>query len=397
MTTTDASASRSLTDGAIAAALHTVSANAATFGLRYPADTTTDGVYALRPATDEHPAGSNLGWTTSFWPGQLWLATELTDREVFRDAALDHVASFAARVRDEVELDTHDLGFLYTLSCVTAWRLEGDVVAREAALAAADALMVRFLEPAGIIQAWGDLSDPRQRGRTIIDSLMNLPLLRWASVVSGDRSYGDAADRHAVALRDHILRPDGTTFHTFYWDAETGAPLRGATEQGESDSSCWARGQAWGIFGFALTHRETGDESFLEAARRCADHFLEQLPPDGVPYWDLALVDVPRDSSAAAITVCGLDELVRLLPENDPARARYADAATGMLDALVATCTPVAGADASPLLLHGVYDMPRGIGVDEGTLWGDYYFLEALTRRALPQWRSYWWVAGEER
>ncbi len=396
MTTTDAPAARDALTAALAAALRTVDANTAAFGSRYPDDTTSGGRYPLRPATADLPEGANYGWTTCFWPGQLWLAHELTGEQRHLDAARAHVASYADRIAREVDIDTHDLGFLYTLSCVTAWRRTGDATARAAALGAADALMRRFLEPAGIIQAWGDLTDPAQRGRTIIDSLMNMPLLRWASAETGDPRYAVAADRHTAQLRDHILRADDTTFHTFFWDAETGEPLRGGTEQGLSDGSCWARGQAWGIFGFALAYRETGDATFLDASRRCADYFLAHLPADHVAFWDLVLTDgtdAERDSSSAAIAACGLDELARVV--DDPGAAgRYRRAGAAVLDSLAAGYTPGPGAGpGAPLLLHGVYDMPKSVGVDEGNLWGDYYYLEALTRRLLPGWESVWWVA----
>ena len=261
-----------------------------------------------------------------------------------------------------------------------------------AALAAADHLMSRFLEPAGIIQAWGDLQDPRERGRTIIDSLMNTPLLFWASQVSGDPRYAAAARRHTAQLRDHILRPDGTTFHTFYWDPVTGEPLRGETEQGHADDSCWARGQAWGIYGFSLNHRYTGDESFLAAAQRCADRYLAHLPADLVPYWDLAFSDgsgQERDSSAAAIAACGLLELAALTPAG-PRRDQYRDAAHRMLASLIDGYSTIRHPESNALLLHGVYDKPKGKGVDEGTLWGDYFYLEALTRITRPQWTSPW-------
>ncbi len=174
-----------------------------------------------------------------------WLALEMTGDDAFRAAGERHVADFARRVAQGQDLQTHDLGFLYTLSCVAPWRLLGDETARTAALAAADHLMVRFLEPAGILQAWGDLSDPAQRGRTIIDSLMNMPLLTWAGEQTGEARFPDAVRRHTEQLEAHILRDDDTTFHTFYWDAVTGEPLRGGTEQGAGDDSCWARGQAW--------------------------------------------------------------------------------------------------------------------------------------------------------
>ncbi|MFT4284749.1 MAG: glycoside hydrolase family 88 protein [Protaetiibacter sp.] len=377
---------------ALGKSLATIRRNIAAFGDSYPDDTTRDARYLPRPAANGVGEGGNHGWTTSFWPGMQWLAWELTGDDAYRVAAERHARDFERRVREEEDLDTHDLGFLYTLSCVAPWRLEQDAAARDAALLAADHLMRRFLEPAGILQAWGDLSDPRQAGRTIIDSLMNMPLLTWAYEQTGQERYADAVRRHTAQLREHIIRPDDSTFHTFYWDTETGEPLRGATEQGAHDDSCWSRGQAWGVYGFALNHRATGDPELLEAAWRCADYLLAHLPADGVPYWDLAYGDdsgAPRDSSAAAIAACGFQELAELEPGTDRG-ARAAEAADRILDSLVASYAPEPAGSSDALLLHGVYDLPKGNGVDEGTLWGDYFYLEALTRRALPGWRPYW-------
>jgi unsaturated chondroitin disaccharide hydrolase len=372
------------TERAVAAALRAIDANITEFGDRYPGDTTLHNRYRLRVSPDGIPDGANIGWTTSFWPGMLWLALELTDEDRYLRAAVSHVPGFAHRIFSLSDADTHDLGFLYTLSCVVAWRRTGDPLSRQAALAAADHLLTRVLEPAGIIQAWGDMGDPAQRGRTIIDSLMNTPLLYWAGETTGDPRYASVARRHVEQLRDHILRADDTTYHTFYWDPATGEPLRGETEQGSADDSCWARGQAWGIYGFALNHRYTGDPSFLAAARRCADYFLAHLPADHVAYWDLVFgdgSDQDRDSSAAAIAVCGLLEL---------GGDRYRAAAGAILDSLIARYSTASHPDSNALLLHGVYDKPKGIGVDEGTLWGDYFYLEALTRISRPGWTNHW-------
>lgn len=381
---------------ALEAALRTVRHNVDLLGDAYPDDTTTDGRYLIRPAVPGFPPGANRGWTTSFWPGMQWLAWELTGDEEFRSAGERHAADFSERVRDGRDLDTHDLGFLYSLGSLTAARLasaESDrAAARTAALDAADHLMRRFLEPAGIIQAWGDLTDPRQAGRAIIDSLMNMPLLTWAHRETGEERYADAVRRHTTQLRENILRADDSTFHTFYWDVVTGEPLRGATEQGAFDDSCWARGQAWGVYGFAINHRATGDPRLLAAAWRCAEYFLAHLPADGVPYWDLVYTDdnpAPRDSSAAAIAACGFLELAQV--DSDPERAaRARTIAETLIADLIAAYTPARAEDADALLLHSVYDLPKDTGVDEGTLWGDYFFLEALTRLEKPEWVTYW-------
>ncbi len=366
--------------------------NIPAFAQHYPDDCTVRGRYAPRAPRGSFPAGANQGWTTGFVPGCQWLAYEVTGDDEFRVAASAHAADFARRVHDGEDLDTHDLGFLYTLACVAPWRLLGAEADRDAALAAADALMLRFLEPAGIIQAWGALTDPEQRGRTIIDSLMNLPLLTWATDVTGEVRYAAAAARHARRLAAHIVRPDGTTFHTYTWDAVTGEPVCGTTAQGAADDSCWARGQAWGIYGFSLAFDATGDPALLAAARSCAEYFLARLPADGVVFWDLVFSDgddEPRDASAASIAACGLHELSR--HETDPARAaRYAAAGQRMTQDAVAYSPAAQGVDSDALQLHSVYSRPAGEGVDEGCLWGDYFYLEALVRHTRPDWRRYW-------
>lgn len=379
-------------ENALAAATETVRRNIAAFGAAYPDDTTADGRYPLRPATEAFAEGANRGWTTSFWPGMMWLAGDATGDAAFHEAALAHAADFERRLYGDEDLETHDLGFLYSLSVVTAWKQTGDERWRTAGIKAGERLMTRFLEPAGILQAWGDLSDPAQRGRAIIDSLMNMPLLTWVGEQTDDPRYADAVRRHTEQLRTQIFRADDSTFHTFYWDAETGEPLRGGTEQGAFDESCWARGEAWGIYGFALNSQAVGDPRQLDAAWRCADYYLAHLPSDGIPYWDLVYTegsDAPRDSSAAAIAACGFFELAAVEP--DPERSAHArKAAFAQLDALIAEAAPRPAESSDALLLHGVYDMPKLVGVDEGTLWGDYFFLEALTRASRPDWQRYW-------
>jgi unsaturated chondroitin disaccharide hydrolase len=188
------------------------------------------------------------------------------------------------------------------------------------------------------------------------------------------------------------VRPDGSTFHTFYFDAETGAPISGATDQGAADASCWSRGQAWAIYGFVLNYVYTQDDSFLQTACRVADYFLAHLPTDGVAYWDLIFTDgstEERDSSAAAIAVCGLLELAQRLPAGAAAQ-RYQAAARHILASLFNNYSTAHHPESNALLLHGVYSKPHGKGVDEGNLWGDYFYLEALMRLARPDWKPYW-------
>ena len=373
-------------------ALETIRGNLVTFADRYPDDTTVNHIYQLRRAQNGFAEGDNYGWTTSFWPGELWLAYELTGEKAFCSVAEQHIQSFVKRIDSKIDVDTHDIGFLYTLSCVAPWRINGNLLAKQAAIDAAQHLMTRFLDRIGIFQAWGKLNNPELRGNTIVDSLMNMPLLYWVSEITGDSRFAHAAYQHTQAVCNHMIRPDNTTYHTFYWDVETGLPLRGSTTQGYSANSCWARGQAWAIYGLALNYRYTHNQSFLDAAQCCADYFIDHLPADRVPYWDLMFSDgsgEERDSSAAAIVVCGLHELLSYLPEGDR-QQRYQTALEAILMSLISNYAPQTLSESNALLLHSVYDKPKSIGVDEGSLWGDYFYLEALTRLLIPNWQIYW-------
>ena len=203
--------------------LELISRHLTEFGEQFPAETCKDGFY---------PLTENVEWTTSFWTGQLWLAWEMSGDEKFRAMARKHTRSFGLRIAGRHDTNTHDLGFLYTLSCVADWRLTGNREARGFSLLAAEALLERYHDKARIIQAWGDLSDPEQAGRMIIDGNMNLPLLYWATEQTGDPRFADAAKAHVMQAATYLIREDASTFHTYYMDVKTGAPRYGNTQQG---------------------------------------------------------------------------------------------------------------------------------------------------------------------
>ncbi len=363
-------------------ALEKIDAGLEYFGDKFPAPSSEHGIY---------PAIDNIEWTNGFWTGQLWLAFELTGNPRYSDAALRHVDSFSLRIKNRINVDHHDLGFLYSLSCVAGYKITGSEKAREAALLAAECLLERFLPVAGIVQAWGNLNDPEEAGRMIIDCNLNLPLLYWASKETGDKKFSDAADSHIKKAMQYLIRPDASTFHTFFMDINTGAPRKGTTHQGFSDSSCWARGQAWGISGFPLVYAHYQNPDLLSQACRLANYFLNHLPEDLVCYWDLIFTqgDEPRDSSAAATAVCGLLELIRHLPLQDADRSTYQDAALSIMSQLINQYSTNTSDQGTGLLKHAVYHKPKNIGVDESCLWGDYFYLEALVRLE-KAWGSYW-------
>ena len=175
----------------------------------FPSSASVDNVYQ---------GVQNVEWTTSFWTGMLWLAYEFTGDDKYRKIAEIQLESFEKRIEQKKYTATHDLGFLYSLSCVAAYKLTDNEKAKEIALKAADELIIRYLPKAKIIQAWGDLSNEKQRGRMIIDCNMNLPLLYWASEVTGDKKYYDIAYNHAKQAQKYIVREDASTYHTYDMD-----------------------------------------------------------------------------------------------------------------------------------------------------------------------------------
>ncbi len=334
----------------------------------------------------------NVDWTASFFTGMLWLAYEVTGDEKYKKVADIHIKSFKHRLENRIEIDHHDIGFLYTLSCVASYKLTGNEEAKKIAIDAADLLITRYYDKAEIIQAWGDLKDPAQRGRMIIDCNLNLPLLYWASEVTGDPKYHDIAYKHVKQAAKYLIREDASTFHTYYMDPETGEPLYGNTKQGYSDDSCWARGQAWGIYGFPLSYVYTKDWELIEVSKKLTNYYLNRLPEDDICYWDLIFTDKDgeeRDSSAAAIAVCGILEMLKYLPVTDQYRMYYENSALSMIQSLANDYTTELDSEANGLLLHGVYYKGGNSGVDESCIWGDYYYFEALVR-ALKDWELYW-------
>lgn len=356
--------------------------------------------YKFPGSNSEHmfyPATENTEWTTGFCTGTYWLAYELSGEESFRTAAEVQVESFYNRIKQKTDVDHHDMGFLYTPSCVAAYQLTGNERAKEAAILVADQLISRFQEKGEFLQAWGALG-AEDNYRLIIDCLLNLPLLYWASYVTGDGKYRDIAIRHTKTSIRNLVREDHSTYHTYFFDPRTGEPIRGVTAQGYRDDSAWARGQAWGIYGTALAWRYTKNEVCRELFRKVTDFYLRHLPEDMVPYWDLQFSEgssEPRDSSAAAAAVCGILEMCSNGGLEEEEQSFYGNKAQQILESLIDKYAVTSAQEANGLLLHGVYaksspyNSVSDRGVDECNLWGDYFYLEALTRN-MKEWKTYW-------
>lgn len=348
------------------------------FAVGFPAPASENNQYAVI---------ENMDWTAGFYMGLLWIFYEESGNEKFREAAEKHLDSFRERIEKRIWVDHHDMGFIFSLSCVAAYLLTGNEEAKKTALLAADNLKARFHEKGQFIQAWGELGNPEEY-RLIIDCLLNLPLLYWAGDVTEDASYARTALAHLDTARSVLIREDYSTYHTYYFDQETGKPAYGATKQGYSDDSAWSRGQAWGIYGLALNYPHRKTQDMAVQWKGVTDYFLDHLPEDLAAYWDLFFREgeEPRDSSASAIAVCGILEAYRqgLCPDN------YVKTAERIIESLADNYAAKETDAGNGLLKHSTYGRLLGEGIDEYCLWGDYFYVEALMRCMHPDWRMYW-------
>ena len=372
-------------DQAIKNAVEQVGTNLPRLKNKFKASTSENNFYQV---------SDNVEWTTGFWTGEVWLAYEHSKEEKYKEAGLLQANSFAQRLKEEIDINHHDLGFLYSLSCVAAYKLTGNEQAKETAILAANKLAERYRDKGHFIQAWGD---PKQENhRLIIDCLLNLPLLYWATEVTGESRYADIAKAHINTSLNNIMREDKSTYHTYFFDINTGEPLKGVTHQGYRDDSAWARGQAWGIYGVALSYRYTKEEKYVQTFKDITDFFIEKLPKDLVPYWDFDFgddSDQPKDSSAAAIAACGMLEMAKHLEKDDA--NYYTDVAYRIVKSLVDHYSVKDPKISNGQLLHSVYakkspyNTCNDRGVDECSTWGDYFYFEAITR-LVKDWQLYW-------
>ena len=309
-------------------------------------------------------------WTGGFWGGLLWYAYKITYDEKYRIEAYKWLKRLGSRRNSR----TFDLGFLFYLSFALGHEITKDRDLRKIALEAADTLATRFNKKSGFV--YNDFTlNGNKVGRTIIDVMMNLPLLWWAYDKTGDKKYYAVAYTHSKRTIDEFIRDDYSTVHVIDFDLETGEIIRKITVQGYSDGSCWSRGHAWTIYGFALAYKYTKDELFLKTAVNIAEYFIANLPEDYVPYWDFEDPEKEiKDSSAAAIVASGMITLSELREKKE-----FKEAAINILNSL---CNDyLCKEEENGILKHGCFHKPAGIGVKESLIWGDYYFIEAMMKK----------------
>lgn len=323
---------------------------------------------------------SARGWISGFFPANIWLLYEYTNDQRWLDMARRRTQPLDALRR---YTKTHDLGFMVGCPCGAGYRLTGDEWYKRLLIDASDALLTRFSPTVGLIRSWDNKNGSPNPYRVIIDNMMNLEMLFTASKLTGDSRYREIAIIHADnTLRNHF-RADNSCFHILCYDADTGKVVTQQGGQGYSPTSAWSRGQSWGLYGFTLCYRETGDPRYLERAVKSADYFIghPNLPEDLVPYWDFHAPEIPReprDASAAAITASALLELARYVPDKERS---YYKTARKILRSLASERYLIpAGAKCGFLIDHSVGSKPGDSQIDVPIIYGDYYFLEALLR-----------------
>lgn len=316
-------------------------------------------------------------WTNGFWGGMMWQMYALTGKESYREIARDNERKLDACLMDYGKLD-HDNGFKWLPTAVADYRVTKDPASKNRGLLAASNLAGRFNNRGNFIRAWNDWGSDDHRGWAIIDCMMNLPLLYWASEETGDPRFAQIAVSHAHTAREHFIRGDGSANHIVEFDLETGEMVKSYGGQGCGEGSSWTRGQSWALYGFALSYLHTKDSAFLETAERVANYFIANIPESGLIPVDFRqpLETGFLDATAAAIASCGLIELSKL---TDGRQSRiYLRAALKMLEAIEEEC--FCWNELEDNLLTRCSAAYHDKEHEFSIIYGDYYFLEALMK-----------------
>ena len=318
-------------------------------------------------------------WCAGFWPGVLWYDYEYTkDKQVLEEAEnFTHSLKFLSHI----PAYDHDLGFLVFCSYGNGYRLTKNPAYKQVILDTADTLATLFNPIVGTILSWPREVEPRNwPHNTIMDNMINLEMLFWAAKNGGNPYLYDIAVSHADKTMKSQFRPDYTSYHVAVYDTITGNLIKGVTHQGYADSTMWARGQAWAIYGYTVVYRETKDPKYLDFAQKVTDVYLDRLPEDKVPYWDFddpSIPNAPRDASAGAVVASALLELSTYLPNGTG--KRYKDAAIEMLTSF-SSDSYQSGESKPSFLLHSVGHWPNHSEIDASIIYADYYYIEALLR-----------------
>ncbi|WP_139958308.1 glycoside hydrolase family 88 protein [Flavicella sediminum] len=318
-------------------------------------------------------------WTSGFFPGELWMMFELTGDAKWKERAIKYTEYLE---NEQFNESTHDVGFMMYCSYGNGYQITGNQKYKAILIQTAKSLASRYNSKVKSIRSW-DHSEDLYTFPVIIDNMMNMELLLWASKETGDPYYKNIAINHTNTTLKNHFRSDNSSYHVVDYSSETGEVIKKVTNQGYADETAWARGQAWGLYGFTVMFRATKDEAYLDQAERIAEFILthKNMPEDKIPYWDFdapKLPNEPRDASAAAIIASGLLELGGYSKNGK----EYLDAANTILKSLSSKdYLNKKGTAFGFLLAHSTGNWPRNSEIDEPIVYADYYYLEALNRK----------------
>lgn len=315
-------------------------------------------------------------WTGGFWTGLLWIESIIKNDEAKKAEAAEWALRLHCRMKDT---STHDLGFLFGPSCEFGYRLTGNEKLLPLVEAGCNNLIKQYVPETGLIRAWGESG---YEGISIVDTIMNLPIIWVHSVRTGNEEGKAFTLNVARNIQKYAIREDGSSFHVVKWDKEY--HISGGTHQGFSDTSCWSRGQSWALYGFANMYRYTGEAEFLATAEQVAEYFWSHLNREHLPAWDFVFQneDVPLDASAASIAASGMElmaSIYRTKGETEKATL-WSARSDAILQAECQQCL-YRDLDKFGIIEKVTVDFPRRSGVNESSMYGDYYFVEALFRK----------------
>ena len=323
---------------------------------------------------------SSRDWCSGFFAGSLWEMFELTGDKQWKKSAV----RFTEPMEDQkLNGKTHDMGFKMMTTFGKAYQFTEDKNYRDILVQSAKTLIIRYNEKIGCIRSW-DHNQDKWQFPVIIDNMMNLELLFWATHETGDSVYYNIAVSHAMNTMKNHFRSDYSCYHVVDYDPETGKVIKKNTHQGYSNESAWSRGQAWALYGFTMVYRQTKNNVFLKQAENIAHYILSQpnMPEDLVPYWDYDAPEIrnePKDASAASIAASALYELSSFVL--DSLKTGYLKAADKMIESLSTSYMSVPGSNNGFILGHSAGSKPQNSEIDVPIIYADYYYLEALIRK----------------
>ena len=370
----------------------------------------SDATDRLEKMAKEHPGEvpcSSIGfkypfttdvssWLGGLYAGCHWLAYELTGKQIFRDEGEKLILAYRDLLEEGSCVGGHDQGFRFILSCIAAYKVTGNELAYETAIKAGKLFYEYGYAKTGKFFLRSRKSWYGSGCRTMMDTMLNAPLLFWTGKETGVAEYTEAAIGHCKTTEELLIRADGSSFHHYQFDPDTEAPVGGLTLQGRSDDSCWSRGQAWGVYGFPIAYSYAKEQFMFDVAKDVTYFTLNHLPCDNVPAWDYDFTDVKavKDSSAGVISACGMHEMAKYLSDEDPDKNIFKNAAAMILDSTIDTCTGDNGIDYDGFLFHvtgyASAKKPERRHIDQTAVYGDFFYLEALLRHYNPDFRMYW-------